>query len=594
MRGYTAGALLVQHAPTRAAARVPGVRGPGDHRRRDAVPARRRRAVRGVRRLALRAGDARRALRRAVDRRRAAPARRGRGAGLRAHPEDRAPARARCADLGVGYVQLGQGSNTLSGGEAQRLKLAAELTAGAAHEPTVYVLDEPTTGLHLSDVRRLLGVLERLVARGDTLVVIEHHPDVIASADWVVELGPEAGEEGGRIVFEGEPRKLASARTATGKVLASPPRARLTRVSSRGCRCSTPHAAVHLPLLTDCTVPGALPAYCQQRHLPCTAPHTDMAVLPTQTPPTPRRQHSWLREHWPLPGVGLAGLLRLSDVVACRGAWQSKKLLPTPFECVVWHCPPLQHPGVAHSQPSVSGAMAALQSMRPALHLYEHVVPLQLAGPVFVLHAAFSHAPQLGGRGERRLAAVRVGRASCRSRRSPFAHPVYVQLPAEQPAPTLVFVSHERPHAPQFAGVVICVSQPFVSGGVVLQSAKPASQLVYLQTGCPRRVARRAVAVDRVARRAARRCRWPSSDRASRSRPCPGRSCAVCVARGCSPYSVHVFRRCTTHPGCWSCRTPSRTRRSSWPSTGTSRSRRCRARGVAVAPAGLAARCTGT
>jgi excinuclease ABC subunit A len=125
------------------------------------------------------------------------------------------------ADLGVGYVQIGQGSNTLSGGEAQRLKLAAELTAGAAHEPTVYVLDEPTTGLHLSDVRRLLGVLERLVARGDTLVVIEHHPDVIASADWVVELGPEAGEEGGRIVFEGDPRKLARARTATGKVLAA-------------------------------------------------------------------------------------------------------------------------------------------------------------------------------------------------------------------------------------------------------------------------------------------------------------------------------------------------------------------------------------
>ncbi len=124
------------------------------------------------------------------------------------------------SDLGVGYIQIGQGSNTLSGGEAQRLKLAAELTAGAAHEPTVYVLDEPTTGLHLSDVRRLLGVLEQLVARGDTLVVIEHHPDVIACADWVVELGPEAGEEGGRIVFEGEPRKLTRAKTATGRYLA--------------------------------------------------------------------------------------------------------------------------------------------------------------------------------------------------------------------------------------------------------------------------------------------------------------------------------------------------------------------------------------
>jgi excinuclease ABC subunit A len=124
------------------------------------------------------------------------------------------------ADLGVGYVQIGQGSNTLSGGEAQRLKLAAELTAGSAHEATVYVLDEPTTGLHLSDVRRLLGVMEKLVARGDTLVVIEHHPDVIASADWVVELGPEAGEAGGRIVFEGDPRKLARAKTATGRYLA--------------------------------------------------------------------------------------------------------------------------------------------------------------------------------------------------------------------------------------------------------------------------------------------------------------------------------------------------------------------------------------
>jgi excinuclease ABC subunit A len=134
------------------------------------------------------------------------------------HPKIARPL-ATLADLGVGYVQIGQGSNTLSGGEAQRLKLAAELTAGAAHEPTVYVLDEPTTGLHLSDVRRLLGVLHKLVDRGDTLVVIEHHTDVIASADWVVELGPEAGERGGRIVFEGEPRKLAHAKTATGKVM---------------------------------------------------------------------------------------------------------------------------------------------------------------------------------------------------------------------------------------------------------------------------------------------------------------------------------------------------------------------------------------
>jgi excinuclease ABC subunit A len=135
------------------------------------------------------------------------------------HPKIARPL-ATLSDLGVGYVQIGQGSNSLSGGEAQRLKLAAELTAGAVHEATVYVLDEPTTGLHLSDVRRLLGVLERLVARGDTLVIVEHHPDVIACADWVVELGPEAGEEGGQIVFEGEARKLTRAKTATGRYFA--------------------------------------------------------------------------------------------------------------------------------------------------------------------------------------------------------------------------------------------------------------------------------------------------------------------------------------------------------------------------------------
>jgi excinuclease ABC subunit A len=125
------------------------------------------------------------------------------------------------SELGVGYVRIGQGSNTLSGGEAQRLKLAAELTAGIAHEPTVYVLDEPTTGLHISDVRKLLEVMDRLVARGDTLVVVEHHPDVVACADWIVELGPEGGDGGGRVIFEGEPAKLARAKTPTGTYFAA-------------------------------------------------------------------------------------------------------------------------------------------------------------------------------------------------------------------------------------------------------------------------------------------------------------------------------------------------------------------------------------
>jgi excinuclease ABC subunit A len=125
------------------------------------------------------------------------------------------------SELGVGYLRIGQGSNTLSGGEAQRLKLAAELTAGTAHEPTLYVLDEPTTGLHISDVRKLLEVMERLVARGDTLVVVEHHPDVVACADWVVELGPEGGDGGGHVIFEGEPAKLVRAKTPTGRYFAA-------------------------------------------------------------------------------------------------------------------------------------------------------------------------------------------------------------------------------------------------------------------------------------------------------------------------------------------------------------------------------------
>jgi excinuclease ABC subunit A len=137
---------------------------------------------------------------------------------FRVHPPIARPL-ATLFDLGVGYLQLGQGSNTLSGGEAQRLKLAAELTASSRHESTLYVLDEPTTGLHQADVMRLIDVLYRLVDRGDTLVVVEHHPSVIASADHVVELGPEGGDAGGAVVAEGTPRQIARMKTATGQVL---------------------------------------------------------------------------------------------------------------------------------------------------------------------------------------------------------------------------------------------------------------------------------------------------------------------------------------------------------------------------------------
>jgi excinuclease ABC subunit A len=135
-----------------------------------------------------------------------------------AHPKIAQPLRTLC-DLGTGYITLGQGSHTLSGGEAQRLKLADELTASARHEPTLYVLDEPTTGLHLSDVARLMTVLDRLVARGDTLVIVEHHPWVIAGADYIVELGPGGGASGGKKVGEGSPRELRKLKTATADVL---------------------------------------------------------------------------------------------------------------------------------------------------------------------------------------------------------------------------------------------------------------------------------------------------------------------------------------------------------------------------------------
>ena len=122
------------------------------------------------------------------------------------------------ADVGLGYVRLGQPAPTLSGGEAQRVKLAAEL----ARRPTghtFYVLDEPTTGLHFEDVNRLLHVLHRLVDQGNTVLTIEHNLDVVKTADWVIDLGPEGGRRGGLIVGEGTPEQIAKLKTATGTVL---------------------------------------------------------------------------------------------------------------------------------------------------------------------------------------------------------------------------------------------------------------------------------------------------------------------------------------------------------------------------------------
>ncbi|HZV75921.1 MAG TPA: ATP-binding cassette domain-containing protein, partial [Conexibacter sp.] len=127
----------------------------------------------------------------------------------------------RLADVGLGYLSLGQPLTTLSGGERQRLKLATRM-AKPSHPPGVYVLDEPTTGLHLADVVQLLGLLDRLVDSGKSVIVIEHHQAVMAHADWIIDLGPGAGHDGGRIVFEGTPADLVMARPSlTGEHLAA-------------------------------------------------------------------------------------------------------------------------------------------------------------------------------------------------------------------------------------------------------------------------------------------------------------------------------------------------------------------------------------
>jgi Excinuclease ATPase subunit len=112
-------------------------------------------------------------------------------------------------DVGLGYVRLGQASTTLSGGESQRVKLAAELSKRATGS-TIYILDEPTTGLHFEDVRVLMGVLQKLVDQGNTVLIIEHNLDVLRLCDYIFDMGPEGGRNGGRIVAQGTPEELSS------------------------------------------------------------------------------------------------------------------------------------------------------------------------------------------------------------------------------------------------------------------------------------------------------------------------------------------------------------------------------------------------
>jgi excinuclease ABC subunit A len=122
-------------------------------------------------------------------------------------------------DVGLGYVELGQPATTLSGGEAQRLKLAKQLSKRATGN-TLYILDEPTTGLHFYDIEKLLAVLQRLVDRRNSVIVIEHNPDIIKSCDWIIDMGPEGGAKGGRIIATGTPEEIAqNTKSYTGQYL---------------------------------------------------------------------------------------------------------------------------------------------------------------------------------------------------------------------------------------------------------------------------------------------------------------------------------------------------------------------------------------
>jgi excinuclease ABC subunit A len=137
-----------------------------------------------------------------------------------AHEKKLAAALQPLSDVGLGYVKLGQSSNTLSGGEAQRVKLASFLGKGKANDPVLFIFDEPTTGLHMHDISKLLGSFYALLLQGHSIIVIEHNTDVIRCADWVIDIGPEGGKDGGYLLYEGPPDGLKKVeKSYTGRYL---------------------------------------------------------------------------------------------------------------------------------------------------------------------------------------------------------------------------------------------------------------------------------------------------------------------------------------------------------------------------------------